>query len=57
MTSVSEFERNKPRKTYSEIVNLEKDLENLLDHELTSVDINYVLNKVQSIKKTFLSGE
>jgi hypothetical protein len=57
MTSVSEFERNKPRKTYSEIVNLEKDLENLLDHGLTSVDINYVLNKVQSIKKTFLSGE
>ena len=57
MTSVSEFERNKPRKTYSEIVNLEKDLENLLGHGLTSVDINYVLNKVQSIKKTFLSGE
>ena len=51
MTNVSEFERNKPRETYCEIENLIMELEALLDHGKTSIDIQYVLNKTEKIKK------
>jgi hypothetical protein len=56
MTNVSEFERNKPRETYCEIENLIMELEALLDHGKTSIDIQYVLNKTEKIKKVFVSG-
>tara|TARA_Y100000004_G_scaffold188708_1_gene243244 strand:+ start:3216 stop:3389 length:174 start_codon:yes stop_codon:yes gene_type:complete len=56
MTNVSEFERNKPRETYREIENLIMELEALLDHGKTSIDIQYVLNKAEKIKKVFVSG-
>jgi len=48
MTNVSEFERNKPRETYCEIENLIMELEALLDHGKTSIDIQYVLNKAEN---------
>ena len=56
MTNVSEFERNKPRETYREIENLIMELEALLYHGKTSIDIQYVLNKTEKIKKVFVSG-
>lgn len=57
MTSISEFERNKPRKTYAEIVDFERDLEDLRCHGIDSLNVKYVLSKIRSIKKIFLSGE
>jgi len=56
MTNVSEFERNKPRQTYREIESLIMELEALLDHGKSSIDIQYVLNKTEKIKKVFVSG-
>lgn len=57
MTNVSEFERNKPKKTYAAISDLEKELEACLNFGMNVIDTDYILNKVRNIKKIFVSGE
>lgn len=57
MTSISEFERNKPRKTYAAISDLETELEACLNFGMNVIDTDYILNKVRNIKKIFVSGE
>jgi len=55
--NVSEFERNKPIKTYKKIRNLENELDACLMHGMNVIDVRYVLDRLIEVKEVFLTGE
>lgn len=55
--NASEFERNKPRKTYQAIKNLKDYLMMMSDCGETKVNISNVLDGVFEIEDKFLNGE
>jgi hypothetical protein len=55
--NISNFEREKPKETYSKIRSLEKELESLLEFGKKDVDASYILDKVRCIKKVFLTDK
>jgi hypothetical protein len=55
--NISEFERTKPKETYSKIKVLETELESLLEFGKKDVDASYVLSKIRGIKESLKSGK
>lgn len=55
--NISEFERNKPRKTRKAIEDLKQELESMLEFGKHNVDSMYMLDKIKNIETIFLSGE
>lgn len=59
-TSVSEFERTKPVKTFQAIRSLEKYVQNMLDAKEPwhpNDTIEQIAKKIATVKDTFLKGE
>jgi|DEB0MinimDraft_6_1074348.scaffolds.fasta_scaffold03585_6 dimeric dUTPase (all-alpha-NTP-PPase superfamily) len=55
--NISNFEREKPKETYSKIRSLEKELESLLEFGKKDIDASYILDKIRDIKNLFLNGK
>tara|TARA_R110000787_G_scaffold141418_4_gene254928 strand:+ start:2336 stop:2512 length:177 start_codon:yes stop_codon:yes gene_type:complete len=55
-SSISEFDRNKPRVTRKKITDLIDELETVREYR-TVVDVSYLIEKIKSIKSSFLDGE
>ena len=55
-SSISEFDRNKPRVTRKKITDLIDELETVREYR-TVVDVSYLIEKIKIIKSSFLVGE